>query len=125
MVSPAPVILLVEDECIIRTALAGELVAAGWTVLEVSTGEAAMALFRDEPIDALVTDIHLAGYLSGWEVAEGTRAVRPEVPVIYMSGKAVEKSRMVPGGVFLSKHCSPADVLAAARAAMQFNRRSA
>jgi DNA-binding response OmpR family regulator len=125
-VSPAPVILLVEDECIIRTALAGELMAAGWTVLEVSTGEAATALFRDEPrIDALVTDIHLAGYLSGWEVAEFTRGVRPDVPVIYMSGKAVEKSRMVPGGVFLSKPCSPVDVLAAARAVMQFNRRTA
>lgn len=61
MVSATPVILLVEDECIIRTALAGELMAAGWTVLEVSTGEAALALFRDDPrIDALVTDIHLA-----------------------------------------------------------------
>lgn len=56
MVSATPVILLVEDECIIRTALAGELMAAGWTVLEVSTGEAAMALFRDDP--PLETRVH-------------------------------------------------------------------
>lgn len=126
MVSATPVILLVEDECIIRTALAGELMAAGWTVLEVSTGEAALALFRDDPlIDALVTDIHLAGYLSGWEVAEGVRAARPDIPIVYMSGKSVEKSRMVPGGVFVSKPFAPEVVLAAAREAMQFGQRTA
>ena len=120
MASPAPVILLVEDEYIIRAALAGELEVAGWKVLEAGTGEAALALLRGEQrIDVLVTDIHLGGYLSGWEVAEGVRAFSPDTPVVYMSGKSVQKSRMVPGGVFLSKPFPPAAVLAARHEAMQ------
>jgi DNA-binding response OmpR family regulator len=109
----------VEDECIIRAALAGELEAAGWTVVEAATGEAALTLGREQPFDVLVTDIHLGGYLSGWEVAEGLRAVRLGMPVIYMSGKSVDKSRMVPDGVFLSKPSSPANVLQACREALR------
>ena len=73
----------------------------------------------------LVTDIQLAGYLSGWEVAEGFRAATPDIPVVYMSGKAVDKSRMVPGSVFLSKPFAPQDVLAAARETMQMSQRTA
>jgi DNA-binding response OmpR family regulator len=98
--SPATVVLLVEDEGIVRTALAVELEAAGWTVVEAATGEAALAIGRKQHCDMLISDIHLGGYLSGWEVAEGLRAVKPGIPVIYMSGKSVEKSRMVPGSVF-------------------------
>lgn len=93
MVSSAPV-----DEHIIRAALVGELELAGWKALEARTGEAALAQLDDEQrIDVLVTDIQLAGYLSGWEVAEGYRAARPDIPVVYMSGKSVDRSRMVPG----------------------------
>ena len=126
MVSSPPVILVVEDEYIIRAALVAELEQAGWRVLEAHTGEAALAqLHSEQRIDVLVTDIQLAGYLSGWEVAEGFHTARPDIPVVYMSGKAVEKSRMVPGSVFLSKPFAPANLLAAAREAMQVSQRTA
>ena len=126
MVSSAPVILVVEDEYIIRAALVAELEQAGWKVLEARTGEAALAQLRcEQRIDVLVTDIQLAGYLSGWEVAEGFRAATPDMPVVYMSGKAVDRSRMVPGSVFLSKPFAPQDVLAATRETMQMSQRTA
>lgn len=48
MVSSAPVILVVEDEYIIRAALVAELEQAGWKVLEARTGEAALAQLRGE-----------------------------------------------------------------------------
>lgn len=48
MVSSAPVILVVEDEHIIRAALVGELELAGWKALEARTGEAALAQLDDE-----------------------------------------------------------------------------
>jgi CheY-like chemotaxis protein len=65
----------------VRTALAVELEAAGWTVVEAATGEAALAIGRKQHCDMLISDIHLGGYLSGWEVAEGLRASNRAYPL--------------------------------------------
>jgi CheY-like chemotaxis protein len=106
------VVLLVEDEWLLRATIAEELERAGWRVLEASTGEGAIGQLRNgERIDLLVTDIRLAGYVSGWEVAEAARSVRAGIPVIYTSGNAVDPSRKVEGSVFLSKPCLAQEVV--------------
>lgn len=102
--SPTGVVLVVEDEWLIRDEIVHQLKVAGWEVLEASTGEGAIGLLRDEQqIDVLVTDIQLAGYLSGWDVAEAFRAARPEARVVYASGNLADRSRAVDNSVFLSK----------------------
>ena len=52
--------------------------------------------------DAHVVDIRLPGQLSGWDIAERARAMRPDLPVIYATGYSGEL-RIVPGGEFLRK----------------------
>jgi hypothetical protein len=54
-------------------------------------------------IDIVFTDIHLIGSASGWDVAERVRADRPNVSVLYTSGKSIDRGRCVPGSAFLAK----------------------
>ena len=98
----------------LRATIAENLQNAGWHVLETATGEGALALLQaGQRIDVVVTDIHLGGYLNGWDVAEAFRAVDPNIPVIYESGNSVDMSRQVPGSRFFSKPCEPDELLEA------------
>ena len=73
-------ILVVEDEPILRVFIADQLRDQGYVVVEVETGEKAIALLSEAaraPIRAVFTDIELPGRLSGWDVAD---AFRQRVP---------------------------------------------
>ena len=79
------VILVVEDDWLLRQAMASEMRNAGWHVLEASTGEAALTLPEQVgQIDLVVTDIRLAGEMSGWDVAQSFRARFSDLPVVYV-----------------------------------------
>jgi CheY-like chemotaxis protein len=114
--NPSGVVLVVEDEWLVREEIVCQLKAAGWEVLEASTGEGAVGLLEGrQRIDVLVTDIQLAGYLNGWDVAETFRATHPEMPVIYASGNTADKSRTVANSLFFSKPYKSAEILEACR----------
>jgi|SRR5579862_2336168 len=110
----ALVILLVEDEVVVRWSIAEALREAGYAVVESESGEAALALCESGmSIDVVFTDINLTGRVSGWDVAERCRADQPNIPVLYTSGKTIEPDRQVPGSIFLSKPYQRGDVLIA------------
>ena len=110
-VEPAPVVLIVEDEWLVRTDIVEEFRRAGWAVLEASSGESALGIIESgADIDALVTDIQLAARATGWDVADAFHRNRPGRPIICTSGNLAETSRLVSGSVFLHKPC-PADRL--------------
>ena len=71
------VVLVVEDESLVRERIADELRTYGWHVLEAASGEDALALTADNQIDVVFTDILLPGHMSGWEIAESLRARVP------------------------------------------------
>jgi CheY-like chemotaxis protein len=83
-------ILYVEDDAVLQ--LDGEiaLTEAGHDVLLASDGEAGCVLLRrwGRRLDAVVTDIDLAGAIDGWAVAELAREFRPELPVVYATASA-------------------------------------
>ena len=75
----ALVVLVVEDDFVVRYGIANALREAGYAVIESGSGEEAIALFRSNaPIDVIFTDINLGGSVSGWEVAERFRIGRPD-----------------------------------------------
>lgn len=113
----APILVLViEDDVLIRSDVVEELRRAGCDVLEASTAEIALAYLQPGwSVDILFTDIQLAGRLSGWDAAEQFRAVQPHMPVIYASGNAADRSRRVTGSLFFNKPYAAADVVAACR----------
>jgi CheY-like chemotaxis protein len=100
------VALVVEDEWLVRMEITEALEARGWTVLEASTGETALALRDHNPaIDLVVSDIRLPGPVSGWDVVDALRAANANLAVIYCSGNPCDPERRVPDSLFLSKPC--------------------
>lgn len=98
--------------------IVGEALAEGGFETEiVSSGEDAVALLKCEPTKcrALLTDVHLQGKLTGWDVAKQAREINPEMPVVYMTGAAADQwpSHGVPDSILLSKPFAPAQVLTA------------
>jgi CheY-like chemotaxis protein len=102
--SAALVILMVEDEFMMRWSVAGLLRDAGYNVVETASGEEAIAICGTEvPIDLLFTDINLLGLKTGWDVADCFRAHRPARAVLYTSGSRSDAARSVYGSEFLAK----------------------
>ena len=117
--APAPLVLIVEDEVLIRYGIADEFRNHGWQVLEADKGETAVETLLGNHIDVLLTDIRLAGSMTGWEVAEALREHRPDAPVIYASGNGREPLRQVKGSLFFSKPYDPKAVVVASHALVQ------
>ena len=108
------VVLVVEDEFLIRDNIVGHFREAGCLVLEAQSGEQALALLRqDRVIDVVFTDIRLSGELTGWDVGAACRAMWSDVAVIYASGHSVEPERCVSGSMFFDKPYRPERVLEA------------
>lgn len=109
------VVLVVEDDFIVRFEIADVLRDAGYVVYERTTGEQAIALCRSETvIDLVFTDINLGSSATGWDVAECFRKERPDVSVLLTSGNS-KPARRVPGCVFIPKPYRNRDILDACR----------
>lgn len=114
---PDLVVLIVEDEAFLRYSMAYALRGEGWLILEASSGEEAVAyLNAGEKIDIVFTDIMLGGLLSGWDVADAFRLARSEIPILYTSGHANDRSRQVKDSQFFPK---PYDIAAVVKACQQ------
>jgi CheY-like chemotaxis protein len=110
------VVLVVEDDALLLYSLARALRSDGLVVLEATSGEQAMLhLNALERVDVVLTDIHLAGTASGWDVAEAFRSSRGDVAVIYTSGDAPDRTRAVNGSHFFEKPYDTDQVVNACR----------
>jgi DNA-binding response OmpR family regulator len=110
----SPFILVVEDEFFLQADLEAALTAGGFATEVVSSGEEALTLLMTKRYDALVTDVKLAGVLSGWEVARQIREKDPSFPVIYVT--AYEQgwaANGVPNSLLISKPFRSAKLVAA------------
>jgi len=105
-VTPSILLLLVEDEALIRMHLEEELGEAGFELVVATSGQQAMDEIQADAsrFCAVVTDIRLGQGPDGWEVARRARESVPEMPMVYVSGdsahhwtvKGVPNSVMVP-----------------------------
>jgi DNA-binding response OmpR family regulator len=80
-------ILVVEDDVLVRLAVAEHLRECGYRVLETGSAEDARAVFETrEPVDVMFSDVQLAGRWSGTDLAAWVRERFPLVKVILTSG---------------------------------------
>jgi CheY-like chemotaxis protein len=111
------VVLVVEDDLLIQSVIEEVLQDGGFEAVVVETGQKALGLLGDNPqhYRALVTDINLMGDVDGWQVANQAREANPAIPVVYMTGAAVEQwaSHGVPNSVLLAKPFAPAQLVTA------------
>ena len=88
-VANSPVILLVEDESIVREVTREVLKHAGYTVLESGSAKEALYLARQHAgrIDVLLTDVVMPG-MNGADLACHLQSLQPDLITILMSGYA-------------------------------------
>jgi two-component system, cell cycle sensor histidine kinase and response regulator CckA len=80
-------VLLVEDEKGVRELAREYLKMIGYNVIEAENGHAALELaaMQEGKIDLLMTDVVMPG-ISGRELSQRMKAVRPDIQVLFMSG---------------------------------------
>ena len=108
-------VLLVEDEVLISNMVADCLTASGFAVHEVTSADEALQYINSGArIDILFTDVNLPGGMNGAELATRVRRMRPEMPIVYASGryKLSDITPLVPRSLFMAKPFDPADVCA-------------
>jgi CheY-like chemotaxis protein len=80
-------ILAVEDDDAVRQLAVAHLQALGYRVLEASDGNRAVAMLRGGgAVDLLFTDMVMPGGMTGRELAEEARRMRPGIKVLFTSG---------------------------------------
>jgi two-component system, cell cycle sensor histidine kinase and response regulator CckA len=104
------VILIAEDEPVVRNLIRSLVQAEGYSFLVAADGEEALVLSRAYPdeIHVLLTDVKMPK-LDGITLADRLMQDRPEIRVLVMSGEAsgeIRKSKM--GLPFLKKPFVPA-----------------
>jgi CheY-like chemotaxis protein len=108
-----PVVLLVEDEPLVRMLGADLLSEAGFEVVEAQDGDEALAaLERRADIEVLFTDVNMPGSLDGLALATVARGRRPDLKVLVGSGVVRPSNGDLPNaGRFLAKPYRPAAVV--------------
>jgi len=78
------VVLVVEDEILIRHVIADYLRSCGYKVIEAATAEEATVLLghTEIEIDIVFSDVEMPGSMDGFSLAKWLRANRPGVDVI-------------------------------------------
>jgi two-component system, cell cycle sensor histidine kinase and response regulator CckA len=94
MPAARPLVVLVEDEELIRRLLQRVLESADYEVLAAPTGEEALRLIeaRAGGLAVLLTDLVMPG-MNGLELARAARELQPELPVLCMSGYSEQMLR--------------------------------
>ena len=105
-----PHVLFVEDEVLVSALMSDVLEERGFSVHAVENGEAALEYLQSgAQVDVLFTDINMPGEIDGAELAKVARNLRPDLPVVYASGRytAGDLMPMVPRSLFLAKPYDP------------------
>jgi PAS domain S-box-containing protein len=89
---PAPsahgrLVLLVEDDALVRSMAGRGLEEAGYTVIQAADGRTALELVRQHAgqVDILITDLGMPG-MDGYQLGRILHDERPDLPILYMSG---------------------------------------
>jgi signal transduction histidine kinase/CheY-like chemotaxis protein len=117
-------VLVVEDEPLVRTLSGRVLEAEGYSVLTAESGTAALDLLERHayPVSLVLTDVAMAG-ISGRELGRRLAEERPGVPVLYMSGhpadEAVRSGLLLEHQPFIQKPFTPDALAQAVRALLE------
>lgn len=114
---PNTVVLVVEDEALVRLDIVMQLEEEGFTVREADNADAAIKILEaDKSISILFTDIDMPGSMDGLRLSRAVRDRWPPVKIVVTSGhRKVEITDLPDGSVFHSKPYRHADVIASFR----------
>jgi CheY-like chemotaxis protein len=112
-----PVILIVEDEFLLRLDSAETIEHAGFEVIQAANADEAIAILNARPdIHVVFTDIQMPGSMDGLRLARFVRNRWPPIKIVATSGQVVASAGDSPAGsVFLPKPYRGAEVVATLR----------
>ena len=105
-----PTLLCIDDNQMALHVRQMVLESAGYTVLVASNSTAAMAIFSSSVVDMVVSD-HFLQDCTGIELATAMKKLKPDVPIVIISGLVDEPEGMEHADLFISKTDSPPEVL--------------
>jgi two-component system, response regulator PdtaR len=109
MIDPSPppmVVLVAEDEPVLRALAVEALADEGFVAIEASSAADALAVCKANPeaVDVLFTDIRMPGSMDGLQLACRVRERWPWISVVVASGNIFVRPDELPDGAkFLSK----------------------
>ena len=107
------VVLLVEDEELLRALAAWRLEEAGFEVVQAANAAEALQVMKSRAdVDVLFTDVQMPGPLDGMGLARKVHEQRPNVLLLITSGNVRPAEGDIPDhGHFLAKPYRPQDVI--------------
>ena len=106
-----PVVLVVEDEFLLRMDAVDMIVAAGFEAVEATDADAAIGILEARnDIDVIFTDIQMPGSMDGLKLARAVRGRWPPIKIIATSGVHVGETDLPEGGRFLPKPYSSTQI---------------
>ena len=109
------VVLVIEDDALVRRMTRRALEEAGFAVAEAADGAAGLQVLRASAVAAVLCDLVLPG-MSGLDLAREIESIRPGTPVLFTSGytdaEIARRGLVAAGTPFLQKPASP-DAIAA------------
>lgn len=109
------VVVVVEDEYLVRDLAVCELEDNGYTVVEFDSADAALPYLRQHGGDAalVVTDVQMPGSLNGLQLVDILSRLWPGVPMLITSGGPLVDPRKLPARAgFMAKPWRPEDMVA-------------
>jgi CheY-like chemotaxis protein len=107
------VVLIVEDDFLIRMNAAEMIADAGFDVAEAASADEAIVILEDRlDITVVFTDIQMPGSMDGLKLAAAIRGRWPPIKIIATSGFVdVRQDDLPEGGRFLPKPYSPEQIV--------------
>lgn len=112
-----PVVLIVEDEFLIRMDASDTIAAAGFDVVEAANADEAIAILEQRlDITVVFTDIEMPGSMDGLRLAAAIRGRWPPIKIVAASGRVAVTSVQLPeGSRFLPKPYRASEIIKALR----------
>jgi CheY-like chemotaxis protein len=85
------VVLVAEDDPVVRSYAVSCLESLGYGAIATKDGNEALDMLRRKPeVAILFSDVVMPGGMTGWDLAERARELRPNLKILLTSGYAIE-----------------------------------
>ncbi len=116
-VARRPIVLVVEDDFLLRMDAVNIVRDAGFEAVEAANADEAIAIIEADPnIHVGFTDVQMPGTMDGLKLAKFIRNRWPPIKIVATSGRVrVTENDLPEGSVFVPKPYTPAQIISTLR----------